>query len=129
MSLFQQYENPMISFQCCGCYTVPFFEECFAMELVAVKIVIGEMGLRIVETMITFVRTLDMAKDVNRLLEMIGLNCGGDGLKVNMMAELPGRGVPELLSWLLHGNQRPHTALKCGTVRLPPPAQVTVPFC
>ena len=99
------------------------------MELVAVKIVIGEMGLRIVETMITFVRTLDMAKDVNRLLEMIGLNCGGDGLKVNMMAELPGRGVPELLSWLLHGNQRPHTALKCGTVRLPPPAQVTVPFC
>merc|ERR1712178_238795 len=39
--------------------------------------------------MIPFVRTLDMAKDVNDVLEKNGLKRGEDGLKVNMMAELP----------------------------------------
>eukprot|EP00438_Fugacium_kawagutii_P013714 Skav202237 [mRNA] locus=scaffold2988:192962:202508:+ [translate_table: standard] len=72
-------ENPMIGFRGCGRYTDPFFEECFAMELEAmgetdlkghaVKMVRGEMGLKNVEIMIPFVRTLDMAKDVNEVLE------------------------------------------------------------
>ena len=35
----------------------------------AVKMVRGEMGLKNVEIMIPFVRTLDMAKDVNEVLE------------------------------------------------------------
>merc|ERR1719330_1856497 len=30
-------ENPMIGFRGCGRYTDPFFEECFAMELEAIK--------------------------------------------------------------------------------------------
>ena len=34
----------------------------------AVKIARGEMGLKNVEIMIPFVRTLDMAKDVNEVL-------------------------------------------------------------
>merc|ERR1712039_1150516 len=75
-------ENPMIGFRGCGRYTDPFFEECFAMELEAVKKVRGEMGLTNVEIMIPFVRTLDMAKDV---MEVLAKN----GLKVQMMAELP----------------------------------------
>jgi pyruvate,water dikinase len=82
-------ENPMIGFRGCGRYTDPFFEECFAMELDAIKKVRGEMGLKNVEIMIPFVRTLDMAKDVNDVLEKNGLKRGEDGLKVNMMAELP----------------------------------------
>eukprot|EP00437_Effrenium_voratum_P032995 CAMPEP_0181471460 /NCGR_PEP_ID=MMETSP1110-20121109/39084_1 /TAXON_ID=174948 /ORGANISM="Symbiodinium sp., Strain CCMP421" /LENGTH=874 /DNA_ID=CAMNT_0023596475 /DNA_START=56 /DNA_END=2676 /DNA_ORIENTATION=+ len=82
-------ENPMIGFRGCGRYTDPFFEECFAMELEAVKIARGEMGLKNVEIMIPFVRTLDMAKDVNEVLEKNGLKRGEDGLKVQMMAELP----------------------------------------
>jgi len=82
-------ENPMIGFRGCGRYTDPFFEECFAMELEAVKRVRSEMGLKNVEIMIPFVRTLDMAKDVNEVLEKNGLKRGEDGLKVNMMAELP----------------------------------------
>jgi len=82
-------ENPMIGFRGCGRYTDPFFEECFAMELEAIKKVRGEMGLKNVEIMIPFVRTLDMAKDVNAVLEKNGLKRGEDGLKVNMMAELP----------------------------------------
>jgi len=82
-------ENPMIGFRGCGRYTDPFFEECFAMELDAVKRVRNEMGLKNVEIMIPFVRTLDMAKDVNEVLAKNGLKRGEDGLKVNMMAELP----------------------------------------
>merc|ERR1712113_203466 len=82
-------ENPMIGFRGCGRYTDPFFEECFAMELEAIKKVRGEMGMKNVEIMIPFVRTLDMAKDVNAVLEKNGLKRGEDGLKVNMMAELP----------------------------------------
>jgi len=82
-------ENPMIGFRGCGRYTDPFFEECFAMELEAIKKVRGEMGLTNVEIMIPFVRTVDMAKDVNEVLKKYGLERGKDGLKVNMMAELP----------------------------------------
>eukprot|EP00931_Biecheleriopsis_adriatica_P008181 TRINITY_DN1093_c0_g1_i6.p1 TRINITY_DN1093_c0_g1~~TRINITY_DN1093_c0_g1_i6.p1 ORF type:complete len:892 (+),score=302.60 TRINITY_DN1093_c0_g1_i6:79-2754(+) len=82
-------ENPMIGFRGCGRYTDPFFEECFAMELEAIKKVRGEMGLTNVEIMIPFVRTVDMAKDVNEVLEKNGLKRGENGLKVNMMAELP----------------------------------------
>merc|ERR1719204_1604043 len=82
-------ENPMIGFRGCGRYTDPFFEECFAMELEAIKKVRGEMGMKNVEIMIPFVRTLDMAKEVNEVLEKNGLKRGEDGLKVQMMAELP----------------------------------------
>jgi len=82
-------ENPMIGFRGCGRYTDPFFEECFAMELEAIKQVRGDMGLTNVEVMIPFVRTLDMAKDVMEILAKNGLKRGENGLKVNMMAELP----------------------------------------
>ena len=82
-------ENPMIRFRDCGRYTDPFFEECFAMQLEAIKKVCGEMGLTNVEIMIPFVRTIDMARDVMEVLKKNGLESGKDGLKVNMMAELP----------------------------------------
>merc|ERR1712050_527970 len=82
-------ENPMIGFRGCGRYTDPFFEECFAMELKAMKRVLNEMGLTNVELMIPFVRTLDMADDVLQILGRNGLVRGSNGLKVNMMAELP----------------------------------------
>merc|ERR1712187_958946 len=82
-------ENPMMGFRGCGRYTDPFFEECFAMERDAIKKVRGPMGLKNVEIMIPFVRTLEMAKDVNDVLEKYGLKRGQYGLKVNMMAELP----------------------------------------
>merc|ERR1712176_921660 len=89
-------ENPMIGFRGCGRYTDPFFEECFAMELEAIKKVRGPMGLKNVEIMIPFVRTLDMARDVNEVLEKNGLKRGEDGLKVQMMAELRSNDLTQL---------------------------------
>jgi len=82
-------ENPMIGFRGAGRYADPFFKDCFAMELEAIKRVRGDMGLTNVEIMIPFVRTLEMAKQVDTILKENGLGRGENGLKVNMMAELP----------------------------------------
>merc|ERR1711920_723721 len=82
-------ENPMIGFRGCGRYADPAFEECFALELKAMKRVREDMGMTNVELMIPFVRTLDMAADVLDILKKNGLERGVNGLKVNMMAELP----------------------------------------
>jgi len=60
-----------------------------AKELEAIKRVRGDMGLTNVEIMIPFVRTLEMAKQVDTILKENGLARGENGLKVNMMAELP----------------------------------------
>merc|ERR1719486_1544277 len=76
-------ENPMIGFRGCGRYADPFFKDCFAMELEAIKKVRGDMGMKNVEIMIPFVRTLEMAKDVMEVLEKDGLKRGENGLKVN----------------------------------------------
>ena len=62
-------ENPMIGFRGCGRCTDPFFEECFAMELDAIKTVRGSMGLKNAEHMIPCVCTLNIAKDVNAVSE------------------------------------------------------------
>ena len=42
-------ENPMIGFRGCGRYADPAFEDCFALELKAMKRVRNEMGLTNVE--------------------------------------------------------------------------------
>merc|ERR1712026_181493 len=73
----------------CGRYADPAFEDCFALELQAMKKVREEMGLTNVELMIPFVRKLEMADDVLQILEKNGLKRGENDLKVNMMAELP----------------------------------------
>eukprot|EP00469_Lotharella_globosa_P014717 CAMPEP_0167828766 /NCGR_PEP_ID=MMETSP0112_2-20121227/11670_1 /TAXON_ID=91324 /ORGANISM="Lotharella globosa, Strain CCCM811" /LENGTH=904 /DNA_ID=CAMNT_0007732153 /DNA_START=111 /DNA_END=2825 /DNA_ORIENTATION=- len=82
-------ENPMIGFRGAGRYTDESFRECFELELLAMKKVREEMGLTNVELMIPFVRTLEMAQEVNDVLESNGLKRGDNGLKVQMMAELP----------------------------------------
>merc|ERR1712107_807947 len=82
-------ENPMIGFRGCGRYADAAFEDCFALDLKAMKRVRESMGMTNVELMIPFVRTLDMAADVLDILKKNGLERGVNGLKVNMMAELP----------------------------------------
>eukprot|EP00468_Gymnochlora_sp_CCMP2014_P014160 CAMPEP_0167770422 /NCGR_PEP_ID=MMETSP0110_2-20121227/17921_1 /TAXON_ID=629695 /ORGANISM="Gymnochlora sp., Strain CCMP2014" /LENGTH=807 /DNA_ID=CAMNT_0007659619 /DNA_START=245 /DNA_END=2668 /DNA_ORIENTATION=+ len=82
-------ENPMIGFRGAGRYADKSFRDCFDLELMAMKKVRDEMGLDNVELMVPFVRTLDMAKEVNQILEENGLKRGENGLKVQMMAELP----------------------------------------
>ena len=82
-------ENPMLGFRGASRYISESFRDCFALECDAIKRVRNEMGLKNVEIMIPFVRTLDEAAQVIELLKEQGLERGKDGLRVIMMCELP----------------------------------------
>ncbi|SDI78920.1 phosphoenolpyruvate synthase [Ferrimonas sediminum] len=82
-------ENPMLGFRGASRYIDDSFRDCFALECEAIKRVRGEMGLTNVEIMIPFVRTLGEAEGVIAELGKNGLVRGQDGLKVQMMCELP----------------------------------------
>ena len=82
-------ENPMLGFRGAARYVDPGFRSCFELECRALKRVRTQMGLRNVEIMVPFVRTVDEARRVIALLEENGLKRGTDGLRVIMMCELP----------------------------------------
>ncbi len=82
-------ENPMLGFRGASRYIDPSFRECFALECRALKKVRDEMGLKNVQVMVPFVRTLAEAKAVSGLLAEQGLGRGVNGLKHIMMCELP----------------------------------------
>ena len=82
-------ENPMLGFRGASRYVSPSFEDCFALECVAVRRVREDMGLTNVEVMIPFVRTVKEAAQVIDVLKEHGLERGKHGLRVIMMCELP----------------------------------------
>ncbi|MBL0866926.1 phosphoenolpyruvate synthase [Pectobacterium carotovorum] len=82
-------ENPMLGFRGAGRYVSPDFKACFALECEAVKRVRNVMGLKNVEIMIPFVRTVAQAEAVIAELANQGLRRGEDGLKIIMMCEIP----------------------------------------
>ncbi len=82
-------ENPMIGFRGASRYIDESFRPCFELECRAMKRVREEMGLKNVQIMIPFVRTLKEAEQVIELLAANGLKRGENGLKVIMMCELP----------------------------------------
>ncbi|MCU7924453.1 MAG: phosphoenolpyruvate synthase [Candidatus Thiodiazotropha sp. (ex Dulcina madagascariensis)] len=82
-------ENPMIGFRGASRYISENFRPCFELECRALKRVREAMGFSHVEIMIPFVRTLDEAAEVIRLLAENGLKRGENGLRVIMMCELP----------------------------------------
>ena len=82
-------ENPMLGFRGAARYVDAHFRPCFDMECAALLKVRNEMGLRNVQIMIPFVRTVNQAKQVIDILAENGLQRGKDGLKIIMMSELP----------------------------------------
>jgi len=82
-------ENPMLGFRGAGRYVAESFRPCFELECAAIRKVRNDMGLRNVQVMIPFVRTVKQAKAVVDLLAANGLERGKDGLKIIMMSELP----------------------------------------
>ncbi len=86
-------ENPMLGFRGAARYVSQEFGEAFAMECEALRRVRGEMGLRNVQIMVPFVRTLAQAEKVNRLLAQHGLQRGVDELKLIMMCEVPSNAI------------------------------------
>ena len=82
-------ENPMLGFRGAARYVDASFRPCFELECQALKQVRGDMGLRNVQLMVPFVRSVEEARAVTALLAENGLARGVDGLKVIMMCELP----------------------------------------
>ena len=82
-------ENPMLGFRGAARYVAESFRPCFELECAALRKVRGDMGLKNVQIMIPFVRTVAQAKQVVDLLAENGLRRGDDHLKVIMMSELP----------------------------------------
>ena len=82
-------ENPMLGFRGAARYVADSFRPCFEMECAAIRKVRNDMGLRNVQVMIPFVRTVKQAKDVVDLMAENGLERGKDDLKIIMMSELP----------------------------------------
>jgi pyruvate,water dikinase len=82
-------ENPMIGFRGAGRYVADSFRPCFEMECAAIRKVRNDMGLRNVQVMIPFVRTVKQARAVIDLMAENGLERGRDDLKIIMMSELP----------------------------------------
>jgi pyruvate,water dikinase len=82
-------ENPMLGFRGAARYVADSFRPCFELECAAIRKVRNDMGLKNVQVMIPFVRTVKQAKDVIDLMAENGLERGKDDLKVIMMSELP----------------------------------------
>ena len=82
-------ENPMIGFRGAARYVDESFRPCFELECRALKRVREEMGLKNVQIMVPFVRTVKEAEQVVQLLAANGLKRGENDLKIIMMCELP----------------------------------------
>ncbi len=82
-------ENPMLGFRGASRYVADSFRPCFELECAAIRKVRVDMGLKNVQLMIPFVRTVQQAIDVIDLLAENGLERGKDDLKIIMMSELP----------------------------------------
>ncbi len=84
-----QEENPMLGFRGASRYVDASFKDCFELECRAVRYVRETMGLRNVQIMVPFVRTVDEAQRVIEQLRQFGLERGKEELKIQMMCELP----------------------------------------
>ena len=79
----------MLGYRGASRYISDDFKPCFELECKAIKQVRENMGLKNLEIMIPFVRTLDEARGVHEVLKENGLERGVDDFKVIMMCELP----------------------------------------
>ncbi|MCA9654274.1 MAG: phosphoenolpyruvate synthase [Myxococcales bacterium] len=82
-------ENPMIGLRGASRYRHPRFAEAFALECRALRRVRQAMGLRNVQLMVPFCRTVEEGRRVIELLAEHGLRQGEDELKVWVMCEIP----------------------------------------
>jgi len=82
-------ENPMLGFRGASRYVSKEFQDCFELECRAINKVRLDMGLKNVQLMIPFIRTVAQASQVIDLLAENNLVRGQDGLKIIMMSELP----------------------------------------
>ncbi|MBN2854306.1 phosphoenolpyruvate synthase [Patescibacteria group bacterium] len=81
--------NPMIGFRGASRYYSKEFLPAFKLECEAIKRVREEMGLKNLKIMVPFCRTIEEAKEVQRIMAECGLKRGDKGLEIYVMAEIP----------------------------------------
>jgi pyruvate,water dikinase len=81
--------NPMLGFRGAARYTHPAYAEGFALECAALRRVREAMGLDNLRIMVPFCRRVDEARRVLEALARHGLVQGRDGLKIDVMCEIP----------------------------------------
>ena len=82
-------DNPMLGWRGASRYYDKRFQPAFKMECEAIKRVRNVFGLKNVEVMVPFCRTIEEGKKVLKIMEESGLKKGKDGLKVYVMCEIP----------------------------------------
>lgn len=82
-------ENPMIGFRGASRYYHEKYKDAFALECLAMKKIIEDMGLANVKLMIPFVRTVAEGKSVIEEMKKHGLVQGKNNLEIYMMCEVP----------------------------------------
>ncbi|MGM5480774.1 MAG: phosphoenolpyruvate synthase, partial [Nanobdellota archaeon] len=82
-------DNPMIGWRGASRYYKGNYREGFALECRAIKKVREEMGLKNLEIMVPFCRTVEEARNVVDELAKNGLKQGEDGLRIIGMCEIP----------------------------------------
>jgi len=81
--------NPMLGWRGTSRYYDKNFEPAFALECAALKKTRDEMGLTNLKIMFPFVRTVEEAKKVVKLMAKYGLKQGENGLEFYCMVEVP----------------------------------------
>jgi phosphoenolpyruvate synthase len=81
-------DNPMIGWRGCSRYISENYREAFMCELKAIKKVRDEFGLKNINIMLPFVRTIFEVEDIIEMMKSAGLVRGPD-LKLYFMAEVP----------------------------------------
>ena len=82
-------DNPMIGFRGSSRYYSENFKDAFKLECLAVRKVREEFGLKNLEIMIPFCRTVEELKKVLAVMKEAGIQRGKDGMKINLMCEIP----------------------------------------
>ncbi len=82
-------DNPMLGWRGASRYYDEKFEAAFEMECAAFVKARKEIGLKNIKIMLPFVRTVEEAKKVIKIMRKNGLVQGKDGLQIYMMVEIP----------------------------------------
>ena len=87
-SKYGQRSRPLIGWRGCSRYVSESYRAAFLAELKAVKKARDEMGLKNIWVMLPFVRTVDEVKQIEKMMNGVGLYRGND-FKLYLMAEVP----------------------------------------
>ena len=85
--------NPMLGWRGANRYYSPDFLPAFELECKALKKVRFEMGLKNIKVMLPFIRTIEEAKKVIKILEKNGLKRGCNDFELYCMVEIPANAI------------------------------------